>query len=169
MVIILMRDRMRRTISQYDKIAAQYSQNIAALVPHQEIDTFKRLVKPGGRILDVGCAVGRDTRIFKDAGFEVVGIDLSTKLLDIARENNPDIVFQFADIRRIPFPDESFGGLWVNAVFHHLEKEEMISTLKELNRIWCLKEFCISKQRREEGFGKQGMHYHLVKKEYLPY
>lgn len=130
-----MQDRIYKTINQYNKIAFQYARNIADRSPHEEIKRFIKLLKPQGRILDVGCAAGRDCRIFKDSGLNVVGIDLSEKLLEIAKQNNPDIEFKNADIRKIPYPNSNFDGLWVNAVFHHLDRKEMITVLKEFRRV----------------------------------
>lgn len=130
-----MLNRIQKTINQYNKIALLYAQNISRRIPQEEINYFAKLLKPHSKILDVGCAAGRDSRIFKDLGFDVIGIDLSEKLLEIAKRNNPDITFKKADFRSIPYPNDSFDGLWVNAVFHHIDREEMITALKEFRRV----------------------------------
>lgn len=130
-----MSDRIKKTIEQYNKIAYRYAQNIASRQPSQEIERFIKLLKPHDKILDVGCAAGRDCRIFKNKGFEIVGIDLSEKLLKIAKQNNPDIEFKVADFRKLPFPDDSFNGLWVNTTFHHLDRKDMLPTLKDFIRV----------------------------------
>lgn len=45
---------------------------------------------PGSRILDVGCGTGLPTaRQLADAGHSVLGIDLSSGMLDLARKNVP--------------------------------------------------------------------------------
>lgn len=130
-----MSDRLQKTIQQYNKIASGYSLNISGRYPKKEMEYFAKLLKPYDKILDVGCAAGRDCRIFRNKGLKVIGIDLSEKLVEIAKENNPDIEFKIADIRKIPFSSGLFCGLWVNAVFHHLDKKDMIPTLKEFRRV----------------------------------
>jgi len=56
----------------------------------------------GARILDVGCGGGRHARALQEAGFRVVGIDLSPDLLAEAE----GVVRLRADMRALPF----FGG-----------------------------------------------------------
>lgn len=54
---------------------------------------------PGSRILDVGCGTGLPTaRQLVGAGHEVVGVDLSPGMLDLARANVPDAAFHLADL-----------------------------------------------------------------------
>ncbi|MBT2387073.1 class I SAM-dependent methyltransferase [Streptomyces sp. ISL-11] len=54
---------------------------------------------PGSRILDVGCGTGLPTaRQLSDAGHQVVGVDLSPGMLDLARGNVPEAEFRLADI-----------------------------------------------------------------------
>jgi ubiquinone/menaquinone biosynthesis C-methylase UbiE len=68
-------------------------------------------------------------------GFNVVGSDLAEKLLDLAKKAHPDIEFVLADMRNLPFSDESFRAIWASAVLHHVEKNEMPSVLKEFWRV----------------------------------
>ena len=39
-------------------------------------------------ILDLGCGTGDITKIFADNGYDMIGIDISTDMLNIAREEN---------------------------------------------------------------------------------
>ncbi len=128
-------DRTTETIQTYNKIATEYAQNIATLSVEEEVEKLTTFLKPPGLVLDLGCAAGRDSKILKDLGFDTIGVDLSEKLLEIAKKNNPSIPFVEADIRKLPFPDNYFDGLWANAVFHHLTKTEMPETLREWYRI----------------------------------
>ncbi|MGX1850087.1 class I SAM-dependent methyltransferase [Streptomyces sp. NBC_01456] len=55
---------------------------------------------PGGsRVLDLGCGTGLPTaRQLVDAGCEVVGVDLSRGMIDLARKYVPDATFHRRDI-----------------------------------------------------------------------
>jgi len=48
----------------------------------------------GGIVVDVGCGSGIMARLLHDAGHEVVGIDLSESLIDMARNRVPEAVFR---------------------------------------------------------------------------
>ncbi|MER6125399.1 class I SAM-dependent methyltransferase [Streptomyces sp. NPDC001795] len=53
----------------------------------------------GSRVLDLGCGTGLPTaRRLTEAGFEVVGVDLSGGMVALAREHVPGAVFHQADI-----------------------------------------------------------------------
>lgn len=54
---------------------------------------------PGSRILDVGCGTGLPTaRQLTDAGHQVLGIDLSPGMLDLAGKNAPSAEFRQLDV-----------------------------------------------------------------------
>ncbi len=127
--------RIEDVISTYNKTANEYAKSRVGTEDKLELNQFRKLLKPGSKILDVGCAAGRDTRILKDMGFNVVGADLAEKLIAIANTSNPDIIFVNADMRKLPFNDQTFDALWVSAVLHHLNKTDMPSALKEFGRI----------------------------------
>jgi ubiquinone/menaquinone biosynthesis C-methylase UbiE len=66
----------------------------------------------GKSLLDVGCGPGVYAGEFAMRGANVLGIDISRKMLDKARNNakmtNTDIALQKADAHFLPFIDESF-------------------------------------------------------------
>lgn len=145
-------DYPKKIAQIYDKMAFQYAKNINQRVPLELIKKFILLLNKKGVILDVGCAAGRDSRILKDYNLEVIGIDLSKKLLEIAKKNNPDIIFQYRDMRKTNFSNNFFDGIYANAVFHHLKKKDRLPTLKEFRRI--LKDKGILFLRTKMGKGK---------------
>ena len=54
----------------------------------QEVDFLERAlgIKPGGRVLDLGCGAGRHAIELASRGYVVVGIDISPWLLSVARQ-----------------------------------------------------------------------------------
>lgn len=48
-----------------------------------------------GLVLELGCGTGSLTEILADAGYDMIGVDLSADMLDIAMENgnSPAIIF----------------------------------------------------------------------------
>jgi ubiquinone/menaquinone biosynthesis C-methylase UbiE len=96
------------------------------------------LATPGAKILDLGCGPGRDTRFYREQAYRVVGADLSAGMLAEARQREPGGVFVQADMRRLPFRDSSFQGVWASASFLHLPKESAGRALNEMKRILAL-------------------------------
>ncbi|AUY53117.1 methyltransferase domain-containing protein [Streptomyces sp. CB01881] len=75
-------------------------------------------VKPGARVLDVGCGLGAPAiRLAKAAGVHVVGIATSPKLIDEAREAAQQagladqVTFEVVDAEEMDYPDESFDAV----------------------------------------------------------
>jgi SAM-dependent methyltransferase len=58
-------------------------------------------------VLDLGCGAGRHTKVLFERWW-TVGLDLSMALLKVARKESPDAPYVRADMRDLPFADESF-------------------------------------------------------------
>jgi SAM-dependent methyltransferase len=57
------------------------------------IEALKSAEHHSGTVVDLGCGSGMTARELRNAGFEVVGIDLSESLIALARERLPDVEF----------------------------------------------------------------------------
>ena len=69
---------------------------------------FELVPPPGRRTLDLGCGEGRVTRDLAARGHDVVAIDASPTLLELAREADPDREYVLGDAAAMPFEDASF-------------------------------------------------------------
>jgi len=73
-------------------------------------------------VISIGCGSGVDARWLADNGAQkVVGIDISSGLLDIARKNNPDVEFREMDMEQLDFPDESFDLAYSSLAIHYVD------------------------------------------------
>jgi len=99
------------------------------------IDIVTRLGRfaPGARLADLGCGSGVFTGLLHQRGFDCTGIDLSPKLIRIAREAHPGIDFQEGDIEHLPFADGSIDGVVLAGVLHHLP--DLSKCAAEIKRI----------------------------------
>ncbi|WP_324824303.1 class I SAM-dependent methyltransferase [Sinanaerobacter sp. ZZT-01] len=94
-------------------------------------DMFQKYLKSGGKILDIGCGSGRDSKYFMEQGYDVVAVDGSEKICELASQyigkNVLCIKFQ-----NISFANE-FDGIWACASLLHIPKNEMAVVLKKLS------------------------------------
>lgn len=76
-------------------------------VPYEEwCEYIKSLLKEykieNGLVLDLGCGTGKLTRLLEDAGYDMIGIDYSGEMLEIAREHQEEgsnILYLLQDMR----------------------------------------------------------------------
>jgi cyclopropane fatty-acyl-phospholipid synthase-like methyltransferase len=91
------------------------------------LEAAKRLIKSKGRsmrVLDVGCGYGRDTIfIVKCLGFRVLGIDVSEKAVELARENAANALAREAEFKIIDFCDVQglYDIVLVSNLYHLLD------------------------------------------------
>jgi SAM-dependent methyltransferase len=75
---------------------------------------FMDSVTPGGRILDVGSGTGEPyARMLVDCGFDVLGIDIATRMVEIARGRVPEGEFVELSMTEMEFRDEFDGVIAV--------------------------------------------------------
>lgn len=97
------------------------------------VSTFKKYgnVK---KILDLGCGTGNLAIILKKRGYDVVGLDLSEKILDVARQKaeREGLVIKFVqgDMRQIEIEQKFDAVVSVGTFEHLLTDDDVRRTLK---------------------------------------
>jgi trans-aconitate methyltransferase len=81
--------------------------------------------QPGERILDIGCGTGHLTQQIADSGARVLGVDRSPAMVNAARNAYPDLQFEVADARNLPYQSE-FDAVFSNATLHWIREPEMV-------------------------------------------
>lgn len=92
-----------------------------------------------GRLLNIGCAHGPDFLPFKQS-FELYGVDFSTEMLKLAQKYSRKFQFTVvlveADIRQLPYADETFDWAIALATYHHIkDKADRLTAMQELWRV----------------------------------
>ena len=93
-------------------------------------------IAPGSLLAELGCGTGTMTRLLANAGYDLIGIDLSEEMLDIARYEHPedesDILYLNQDMREF----ELFGT--VAAIVSVCDSMNYITSEEELLQVFRL-------------------------------
>jgi len=92
-----------------------------------------------GTLLNIGCAHGPDFLPFGQS-FDLYGVDFSTEMLRFARKYaqkfNLAVNLSMADVRYLPYGDDSFDWAISVATYHHIRgQENRQAALNELRRV----------------------------------
>lgn len=125
-------DPCKSTLQFYEAHAEDYFDRTVLADLSPLYDAFLKHVRPGGRILDVGCGSGRDLKNFRARGFDPIGVDASHALIKKAAE--------FSGVMCLPMKfeeidfDRCFDAVWACASLLHIPKSTIFSILQRLNR-----------------------------------
>jgi len=147
----VLKDKSLVAVRVYNKIAEKYAKEFPK--PSSSIDMFISLLPLGGKVLDVGCGPGQDSGYFFRREFDVEGIDLSKKMVELARERFPKVKFAVMNMRKLRYPTCYFDGLFVSLSLIHVPKKDVDKTMSEFKRV--LKEGGILYLHLFEGNGEQ--------------
>jgi SAM-dependent methyltransferase len=104
----------------------------------QQVSTYEAAlarveVRPGDRVLDLGCGTGVFLELVAERGAERVGLDASEELLEIARERLPGADLRRGDLESLPFADDGFDLVTgFNSFFF---AADMTAALREAGRV----------------------------------
>jgi len=132
-----------------------YSQNrheVSDLYPSEEV-FLPRVLFPGAKVLDVGCASGGFYNIMRsfEPHIEYTGIDLSEKAVELAVERYPEARFMVTEGFRLPFQDNEFDIVHCTSVFNNEPNYQEM--LEEMYRV--SNRFVLVDIRLLKGLGSQ--------------
>ena len=128
------------------------------------VEFVKQVKKTGGRrVLDLGCGSGIQSKLLFDKGLEVVGLDLSPKMVNEAKKRVPKAMFVVGDMTKMNFAQNSFDGVYARASLLHIPKKLIPEVLKSICKILtndgifylALKEGEGEEEVEEEKYGKK--------------
>ncbi|MCT4509383.1 MAG: MerR family transcriptional regulator [Tepidibacter sp.] len=108
-------------------------------------EVFKKVtenMKNDIKVLEIGVGTGNLAKRFLDKDYNIVGVDQSRKMLNIAKEKFPKLKLRLGEFLKLPFENNKFDCIVSSYALHHLndiEKnvaiEEMLRVLKEDGKI----------------------------------
>jgi SAM-dependent methyltransferase len=105
----------------FDRFAADYHR-FAGLEPPRVLRwLLTQLPAHGGRVLDAGCGPGRHTQVLAELFDDVVGLDISEPLIDIARRqrSSPNVRFVVMDLVFLT-DNAGFDLVFSSTTLHHV-------------------------------------------------
>ncbi len=114
---------IKQTANIYDKIAPHFAATREKLWP--EISAWRKYLQAGDRVLDAGCGSGRLLQLFSDLNIAYYGVDISSKLLEIAKRNSQhyklsEVHWQQASLISLPLSDNFFDKVFCVATWQHI-------------------------------------------------
>ena len=99
----------------YERIAEIYIQGRGRAVNGIGASTARawaRTFRPGSVVLDLGCGTGTPvTKILIEAGLKAYAIDASPKMVEVFRQNFPDVPVACESVQRSAFFNRTFDGI----------------------------------------------------------
>jgi SAM-dependent methyltransferase len=120
-------ERTQRIATSYDAIVDRY----LALELRAEWPRLKwlwralREVEPGASVLDLGCGNGLPATKAAAASYKVLGVDVSPRMIELARRNVPEADFRVSSIERLSFPEKSFAAVLAFYLFDHIPRDQL--------------------------------------------
>jgi len=97
-------------------------------------------VPAGGRVLDIPCGTGRFTWHLAGAGYRTFASDISTEMMDVARQARPEAGslkagFFAGDIFQLPFADRTFDAAVCIRFMNLVERSVRLRAVREMARV----------------------------------
>lgn len=123
----------------YDAVADEYVRRLFDELQHkpldcQLLDRFANSIQEAGTVGDLGCGPGHVARYLDARGVNVIGIDLSSGMIEQARRLNPGIHFQQGDMLALDVEDEAWAGAVAFYSLIHIPRDEVVRALLEIKR-----------------------------------
>ncbi|GGP50989.1 class I SAM-dependent methyltransferase [Saccharothrix coeruleofusca] len=125
----------------YDAVAEDYVRIVA---PPERMDPLTRamlaafadLVRAADRgpVADVGCGPGRVTAHLDSLGLSAFGVDLSPRMVELARTTHPHLPFSVGSMTALDLDDGSLGGVLALFSTFHTPPEHLPTVFAEFHR-----------------------------------
>jgi ubiquinone/menaquinone biosynthesis C-methylase UbiE len=131
----------KNIIDCYNKTAQAYADKFIDELSHKHLDkillqSFAAENKNKGKAIDLGCGPGQTTRFLYDCGMsDIIGTDISRSMMEVAKQINPAISFEVADMLQLQYEDGLFGSAIAFYAIVHFDYEQVKIALKEIKRV----------------------------------
>ncbi len=120
----------QRTIDVYNNSAQDYAARFSSDKPDAHLQRFADALKPNSRVLDLGCGHGSASAELCALGHDVLGLDASQAMLDIAAKQS-NATFQLGSFDEINTLGR-FDAVWANFALLHAARDALPRHLSDI-------------------------------------
>ncbi|MEV0012736.1 class I SAM-dependent methyltransferase [Streptomyces sp. NPDC051840] len=127
--------------TSYDTVATAYAEQVkspAELDPLSRgmLAVFAEMVRTEdlGPVADLGCGPGKVTAHVAELGVRVFGLDLSPRMIGLARQAHPGLDFVVGSMTAPPVRENSLGGVLAYYSTHHTPLETLPLVFEGIRR-----------------------------------
>ncbi|MBM2820331.1 MAG: hypothetical protein HW405_91 [Candidatus Berkelbacteria bacterium] len=114
----------------YNKIAEDWNQDhLDDVWSVEAARKYGGMFKTGADILDIGCGSGLKSISLIEIGLDITGIDISSKMIGIAKKNVPKGKFEIMDMENITL-EKKYDGVFAQACLLHARKKDAPGVIK---------------------------------------
>ncbi|MGI5426773.1 class I SAM-dependent methyltransferase [Streptomyces sp. CA-179760] len=123
----------------YDTVAADYARLVkepAELDPVSRamLAAFAELAAPLGPVADLGCGPGKVTAHLAALGVPVFGVDVSPRMIELARAAYPELRFTVGSMTDLEIGTGELGGILAYYTTHHTPPQWLPTVFAEFHR-----------------------------------
>jgi ubiquinone/menaquinone biosynthesis C-methylase UbiE len=119
----------------YDKYAEDYDRFSGDHIRNELLDNALKFANRlhGRGVLDIGSGPGKDSTFFKEHGLVPLCFDISTEMLKLC--SGRGLAAMNGNLENLPFPPNSFDGVWAYASLSHMPKANLPPVLERIKEI----------------------------------
>ncbi len=111
-------------------------------IPFDEVISYFKKINSNKKkiyVLEIGCGCGNNLSFLAEEGYNVSGIDFSSKAIDIAKKNinskKLKVDLKVGNIKKLDWPDKKFDFVFDRSAITHNTYEDINLILKEVRRV----------------------------------
>lgn len=133
-------DQYQETFETWNKLASLYQDKFMDMKLYN--DTYDDFIdaivkKEKAKVLDIGCGPGNIIRylLSKRADLEILGVDISPNMIELAKANNPQANFEIADCRDISKIPDQFDAIICGFCLPYLSVDESAELIYSCDKL----------------------------------
>ena len=134
-----MEHRYKETFETWNKVALLYQHKFMDLDLYNDSYDFicNSLDKPNSKVLEIGCGPGNIAKylLAKRPDLDILGIDISPNMIELAQKNNPSANFATMDSRQIGKLNKKYDGIVCGFCLPYLSQKDSIKLISDCNKL----------------------------------
>ena len=132
-------DKTKIAVEVFDKLATLYQEKFMDVNLYGDTFDFfcNTIKKPDADLFEIACGPGNITKYLlnKRPDLKIVGIDLASAMIELAKINNPTAEFHLMDCRQIATINKKFDAIMCGFCLPYLTKDETIKLFSDASKL----------------------------------